>query len=73
MLSTKRVWGMGPSEGVNDKDNAVYHFKDTLYFTAEICMARGIDDVDFCIFIKDCRVFWKELDSHVLFRWHWSP
>ena len=35
----------------------------TVYLTAEVCMTRGIDDVDFCIFIKDCRVFGKNRDS----------
>ena len=54
-------------ESIHHKDNAVYHLQDTLYLAAEICMARGVDDVDFCVFIKYSRVFGKDRDSTLSF------
>ena len=40
-------------EGVNHKNNTVYHFKDTFYLATEIGVARCVDNVDLCIFISD--------------------
>ena len=48
---------------VDHKDYAIYHFQDTFYLAAEICVARCVDDVDFCILIKYCCIFGKNRDT----------
>ena len=40
-------------EGINNKNNTVYHFKDTFYLATEIGVARCVDNIDLCIFISD--------------------
>ena len=51
----------GALEGVHHQNNAVYHLQDALHFAAEVCVARGIHNIDFhavvgdgCVFGKDC-------------------
>ena len=46
LRSTKRVCGNGPSGGVNEQQHAVDHGQSALHLTAEIGVARRVDDVD---------------------------
>ena len=50
-------------KSVYHEDNTVYHFQDTLYFAAEISMAWGVDNIDFCILIKNSCIFGKNCDT----------
>ena len=59
--------GHSALEGIYQKDNAVHHFQDTLHFTAEICMARRIYDIDLCILIVYSCIFRKYRDTALAF------
>src|SRR5699024_6612592 len=50
-------------EGIDQQDNAVYHLEDTLYLAAEVCVSRGVDDVDFGAFVVDGSIFGKDRDA----------
>ena len=52
---------------VNKKDNAVYHFQDTFYFTAEVSVSGGIDNIEFCAFIMYGGIFCKNGNAAFLF------
>ena len=43
----------GSLEGVYYKNNTVHHLEDTLHFSAEICVAGRIYDIDLNIFISN--------------------
>ena len=53
---------------VNEKDNAVYHFKNTFNFAAEVCVSGSIDDVDFYSVIMNGSVFCKDSDASFAFK-----
>ena len=42
---------------IDKEQNAVNHCQNTLNLTAEIGVARGINDIDFCVLIMDRSVF----------------
>ena len=44
-------------KGIYQKNNAVYHLKNTFYFTTEVCMARGINDIDLYSLVMYSSVF----------------
>ena len=53
--------------GVNEKNNAVYHFKDTFDFTAKVSVTGGVDDVYLNTVANDRCVFRKYGDSSFSF------
>ena len=55
-------------ERVNQQDNTVYHFEDTLNLAAEVCMSWGVNDVDLCAFIVDCSILCKDGDTSFTFK-----
>ena len=38
--------GLGTTKGIDDKNDAVDHFHDTLHFPAKVGVSRSVDDVD---------------------------
>ena len=58
----------GTLESVHQKNDAVYHFQHTLHFAAEICVARRVYDIYFCVFIKNSRIFGQDCDSTFTFK-----
>ena len=50
-------------KSIYQKNNAIDHFQYTLYFAAEVCMAWGIDDVDFYSFVVDSSVLGQNSNS----------
>ena len=47
----------GAFKSVHHQDDAVYHLQDTLHLAAEVRVAGGVDNVDFCVFIHDGGIF----------------
>ena len=45
---------------IDKKNNAVYHFEDTLDLAAEVCVTGCVDYVYFYAFIVYCRIFGKD-------------
>ena len=37
--------------------NGIYHFQNPFHFPAEVGMAGGVNNIDFCIFIDNSGVF----------------
>ena len=52
---------------INNKNNTVYHFKNTFNFSTKVSMAWSINDVDFCVFICDGSVFRKNCNTSFSF------
>ena len=52
--------GHGAFKSIYYEDNPVYHFQDTFHFPAEVGMAWGVDNIDFCIFIDDGGILGKD-------------
>jgi hypothetical protein len=55
--------GHGSFIGIHYQYHAVHHLEHTLYLAAEVSVSGGIDDVDFCVFIKYSRVLGQDGDS----------
>ncbi len=53
----------GAFESVHHQNDAVYHLQHPLHFAAEIRMSGGIHDIDFYIFIEDCRILGQDCDT----------
>ena len=53
----------GSFKSIHNKDDTVYHFQYTLNLAAEVCMTWGVDDIDFCILIKNSGIFGENGDS----------
>ena len=53
-------------KGIHKEKNTVDHEHDPLDLAAEVGMAGGVDDVDFCTFIHDGRVLGQDGDSALL-------
>ena len=53
----KACLGHDTFKGIYYQDDSVYHFQHTLYFAAEICMPRSVDDIDLCAFIHNGSIF----------------
>ena len=48
---------------VNQQDNAVDHLEDTLYLAAEVCVPRGVNDVDLGALVVDGGVLCQNGDA----------
>ena len=53
----------GALSGVDEQDDAVDHLEDTLDLSAEVGVARGIDNVDLGVAIADGGVFGEDRDA----------
>ena len=52
-----------PLEGIHEQEHAVRHVEHSLHFSAEVAVARGVDNVDFDILIDDGHVLGENGDS----------
>ena len=52
---------------VDEKNHAVYHGEDPLYFAAEIGVSRGVDNVDFRVFVNNRSVLCEDGNSSFFF------
>ena len=68
LLEHKACLGHRSLGSVDEKDNAVYHLKNTLYLSAEICVAGCIDNVDLNVLVMDRGIFCKDGDSALSFK-----
>ena len=50
LLQHETCLGHGALKGVDQQNTAVGHIEHTLYLTAEVGVARGVDNIDFCTF-----------------------
>ena len=55
--------GHGPFVGINDQQAAINHAENPLHLTAEIRVARGVNNVDTNSFVIDGGVFGKNCDT----------
>ena len=53
----------GALSGIDEQDNAVDHLEDTLDLSAEVGVARGIDNVDLGVAVADGGVFGEDRDA----------
>ena len=53
----------GALSGIDEQDNAVDHLEDTLDLSAEVGVARGIDNVDLGVAVADGGVLGKDGDA----------
>ena len=53
----------GTFKSIYQKNNAIDHLQYTLYLATEVCMAWGIDDVDFYSFVVDSSVLGQNSNS----------
>ena len=53
----------GALSGVDEQDDAVDHLEDTLDLSAEVGVARGIDNVDLGVAVADGGVFGEDRDA----------
>ena len=60
---TKRVWGHGALERVNEQQGAVGHLEHALDLAAEVGVARGVDDVDLDVLVLDGDVLGQNGDA----------
>ena len=61
---------LGATGGVNDEQNAVDHFHHALYFSTEVGVAWGIDDIDGVAFPKNGGVFCLNGNAFFLLQVH---
>ena len=61
------VWGRGPSAASTNKNSAIDHGENAFHLSAEIGMARGIDDIDAQIAMKNGGAFGKNGDAAFAF------
>ena len=57
----------GALSGVDEQDDAVDHLEDTLDLSAEVGVARGIDNVDLGVAVADGGVFGEDRDAALTF------
>ncbi len=50
-------------EGVDQQKNAISHIEHPLYFTTKIGVARGVDNVDFMVFVGDRDILGQNSDA----------
>ena len=53
----------GALSGIDEQDNAVDHLEDPLDLSAEVGVARGIDNVDLGVAVADGGVFGEDRDA----------
>ena len=49
------------------KNNRIYGFHDALYFRAEVCVSRCVNDIDLVVLVHDGAVFGVDRDSALSF------
>ena len=54
--------------GIDQQENSVYHFQNTLDLTAEISVSRRVNNVDLYTLIIDGGVFGQDGDAALLFQ-----
>ena len=62
-LKNKASLGHRAFSRVNEKDNAVNHFQNSLNLAAEVSVSGGVNDIYLCIFINNRGVFGKNCDT----------
>jgi hypothetical protein len=55
---------------VDQNEDAVHHAQGALHFSAEISMARCVDNVDFDALVDDARIFGADRDAPFAFLVH---
>ena len=53
---------------INKQQNTVNHGKNSLNFSSEIGVAGGVNNVDFCVVVMNCRVFRKNCYASFSFK-----
>ncbi len=61
------VWGIAPSDEIDQQDNAVDHAENTLHFAAEVGVAGGVDDIDPGVVPLDAGALGKNGDAAFFF------
>ena len=68
--NTKVVCGIGPFFGVDQDEHAVHHAQGPFDFTAEVGVARRIDDIDLHALVDHAGVLGSDRDSALTFLVH---